>query len=214
MSVQVGRARWYWVTRGYNWFCYFQFVAANYTTQQPAISLRFWHFHRKANPRVPVGRASRWNRNELFSGRMPIRSSQSSCSAWGEGGTMRDLVGWYLGWYRAARAWRLHRGLIPAPKGLCGHKEAINLACNPSGGWNPPRPTFRGPDKSSVHPCLLHAHWPGSTRLNYKWDSLSFQPSSSAENWARARARHVIVPSPALWNFNTFTLFDRASYSV
>ena len=79
-------------------------------------------------------------------------------------GTMRDLAGWYLGWYRAARAWRLHRGLIPAPKGLCGHKEAINLACNPSGGWNLPHPTFRGPDKSSVHPCLLHAHWPGSTQ--------------------------------------------------
>ena len=113
------------------------------------------------------------------------------------GGTMQDLVGWYLGWYRAARAWRLHRGLIPAPKGLCGHKEAINLACNPSGGWNPPRPTFRGPDKSSVHPCLLHAQWPGSTWLKYKWDSLSF---SGSENWARAQALSRAcrtVPSPS-----------------
>ena len=113
-----------------------------------------------------------------------------------EGGTMRDLAGWYLGWYRAARAWRLHRGLIPAPKGLCGHKEAINLACNPSGGWNPPHPTFRGPDKSSVHPCLLHAHWPGSTRLKYKWDSLSFY-----ENWARAQPGHVVQFHPILRKF-------------
>ena len=74
-----------------------------------------------------------------------------------EGGTMRDLVGWYLGWYRAARAWRLHRGLIPAPKGLCGHKEAINLACNPSGAETRPIQHSKGPTspRSTLAYCTL-----------------------------------------------------------
>ena len=145
---------------------------------------------------------------------MPIRSSLSSCSAWGEGGTMRDLVGWYLGWYRAARAWRLHRGLIPAPKGLCGHKEAINLACNPSGAETRPVQHSEGPTspRSTLAYCTL---------TGLEAHGLSINGTAYPSNLALAlrieqgpsQGMSSFIPC-SLWNFNSFTLFDRVSYSV